>query len=195
MNPDSGHVVCSHCLWSCKETIGRPCTDLLGDVANQSLCLQFQGWTQGKTNWRCPDCTILYCSGPRQISAQLLRCRHGQLADSVASPCMDVPSPPAPPPPHEHADASLSHCTSPACLGCLQVCLHCRPFCVAMPSPSFVDRLRGLTIILNSLPTSCMPEFLLNVGMNERAIRVCASLLPDSMDHGNLSGSALMLAC
>ena len=113
MNPDSGHVLCCHCHWSGKETIGKPCTDLLNDVANQSLCLKFQGWTKAKKNWRCPDCTILYCSGFRQISPQLLRCRHGQPADSAASPCMDVPSPPAPAP-DSHMTWAFTHQAPPS---------------------------------------------------------------------------------
>ena len=149
MNPDTGKVICFHCHGMCKETIGSPCPELLGDVANQSLSLQLQGWTRARKNWRCPDCTIRYCSGRRHVPASHLRCRHGQLSGNAASSSMPASSPPPPPPQRPHADTSPLHCTSIACQGCLQVCLTCAPFCMAVTSPSFVDRLRELTIILN----------------------------------------------
>ena len=78
-------------------------------------------------------------------------------------------------------------------MGCLQVCLSCTAFCATVTSSSFVKRLQDLAIILNSLPTSCLPDFLLNIAMNERSIRAAAQELPRSLDHGNLAGSALML--
>ena len=193
LRPHGVHVICSHCHGLLKETIGSPCPELLGDVANQSFCLQLQGWTRARKNWRCPDCTIRYCSGRSHVPAPHLRCRHGGLSGTAASSGMPASSPPPPPLPRLHADTSSLHCTSIACQGCLQVCLTCAAFCVAVMSPSFVDRLRELTIILNSLPTCCMPDFLLNPMMNESDIRVLATSLPRSMDHGNLSGSALML--
>ena len=39
-----------------------------------------------------------------------------------------------------------------------------------------------------------MPPFVLNIEINERSIRLIAQSLPRGMDHGNLAGSALVLA-
>ena len=190
---DCHHVICCHCSGLLKQTVGFSCPELRGDITNQSLCLQFQGWTQAKKRkWRCPNCSIRYCNGSRHVPASHLLCRHRQLADSSASSNMPVSSAPLPPSQRLGDETSPLHCTSIACQGCLQVCLACAPFCMTVTSPSFADRLRELNIILNSLPISCMPAFLLNPMMNESDIRVLATSLPRDMDHGSVAGSALM---
>ena len=58
---------------------------------------------------------------------------------------------------------------------------------------AFVERLRNLTVCLNSLPSTCTPLFLLNP-LQEHEVRQMAQQLPQGMDHDNLSGSALVLA-
>ena len=193
LRPHGVHVICFDCHELLKETIGSPCPELQGDVTNQSLCLHLQGWTRTSKNWRCPDCTLRHCSDRSHVSAPHLRCQHGGLSGNAATPGMPTSSSTPPPLPRLHADTSSKHCTSIACRGCLQVCMTCESFCKAVMSPSFMNRLRELAIILKSLPICCMPDFLLNPMMCQSDIRVLADSLPTDMDHGDLSGSALML--
>ena len=207
-NHFTGQVQCIHCKGEAKNTFGHSCAELLHDEANQVLCLKFQGWTKKKRNWRCPQCSVRYCMGPEQVFRSQLRCRHGlDASSSSCGGCGDVPppppplrrgevpQPPPPPPPFRGSACNLRfppQCASLACLGCLRACESCFPFRIAIAS-SFVDRLSNLTILLNSLPTSLTPDFLLNP-MNEEDVRVWARQNVQGMDHGNLSGSILLLA-
>ena len=56
-----------------------------------------------------------------------------------------------------------------------------------------MQQLRDLTVLLNSLPCSCLPLFLVDPSI-EHEVREWARQLPQGMDHDNLSGSALLLA-
>ena len=87
---------------------------------------------------------------------------------------------------------STAHMSTDGCEARLQVCETCSPFRIAIAS-SFVDRLSDLTVLLNSLPTSLTLDFLLDP-VNEHDVRVWARQHAPGIDHGNLSGSILLLA-
>ena len=112
----------------------------------------------------------------------------GSGGSSAPPPPPPPPPPPTPPPP----PSPMPHC-SLHCQGCLRVCMSCLPLHIVIASP-FVDRLRNLTIKLNALPSHCMPDFLLNPVHCMPDIRALAQTLPEAMRHGNLAGSALILA-
>ena len=59
---------------------------------------------------------------------------------------------------------------------------------------NFVEELRSLTSLLNTLPISCTPRCFLEAPPNESAIQSIARNLERRHDHDNLSGSILVLA-
>ena len=195
MDPGNGVVACINCSWPPEETLGNACPEVLNDEAAQVLCLKHQGWTTKKMRWRCPDCTVRIGNGPEFVDPRWLRCRHGHAAFSSGSgsfaggpPPPSAQPPPRPPPPVIESVG----CSSPACIGCLEVCTSCAPFRLDIYS-SFVHQLQTLTILLNSLPCSCLPPFLLNPLMDQ-GVRPLARQLRQGMVHDTLSGSALVLA-